>query len=755
MTTLNVSLSGKKKPTVQSHDTRVAFRNLLPTALIFLILYIVAMAVSTAAIPDISIFSLDYTHDQLKFRFWADALTYPVVIGTVVFGAACAFASFRFLLIKTQSTSYLSLPITRAKMYITRVVASAIVMVGVLLIALLVTLVLNIIALGTWEGEFVQFLYIFFGLVVCAFVGYSISLLAVLLAGTQLEAVLLSIGLLVLVSVVCWGLNVVMDWLLVGNAAGEYLINTQTQVAPSLLESLASCNPLLFFVDAAAAHQTFMVIHPVYAPVSPDWFLPIVWLVFSIVLSIVCNWLFVGRRGERAGMAGLCMPLTFVFSFVLALAIFAIVFFLLASLNVPSAIIAGIVCFVLVSFLMLAGPLKGENAPRKRIVQVLGSEVIVLAVIMACIGFGGLGYASKVPNQEDVSSVEMSYVGSPVYLATKFDSASASANSYYVSGSYSYTNAEDIALISNVHSQLISTGHATCKTDTVEFGKTVVPYDIVLTYTLKDGSTITRYYDRARMDELYQLLALDDSSALATLRSVVVGGNVDGLDATAASTIAGSMTGQAFSSGNIYLSDALYTDPLLLNCTDTARKELLDALAKDISKQSSKDRYEPDANCLGVLMFSSDGENDSASFSYQMENSIVYITSSFKNTLAWLKDKGLSKGLGIDVSQIASLSFEKYDPYQGMNDASTSPHGQIFFGYHSDNSDNFISAPDFGVRFETKEKKQIKELVPLMRNTYFLGAGGYQVCATLKNGSSTYLFIPQSIAPDWLIQQVG
>ena len=285
----NTSLYGKsaKKSSLRKHDAKVAVRNIMPVAIVFLVLYIVAMAVSTAAIPDISIFSLDYTHDQLKFRFWADALTYPIVIGTVIFGAVCAFASFRFLLIKTQSTSYLSLPLPRRTMYITRIVVAAVVMLAVLFIALLVTLVLNIIALDTFTGEIVQFLYVLFGLFVCALVGFAISLIAVLLAGTQLEAALFSAGLLALVSVVCWGLNVVMDWLLVGNAAGECLINTQTQVASSLLESWAQCNPLLFFVDAAASHQTFMVMHPVYEPVDPDWILPLAWFVFAIVLTVL------------------------------------------------------------------------------------------------------------------------------------------------------------------------------------------------------------------------------------------------------------------------------------------------------------------------------------------------------------------------------------------------------------------------------------------------------------------------------------
>lgn len=737
------------------HDVRMAVSAVVPCALVFLVYFTVCMGVSTAAIPDMSIFSLDFTHDQLKFRFWADAMTYPVVIGSVVFGAVMAFASFRYLLIKMQATTYLSLPLTRDRQYLTRAVVCALVMLVVLTIALGVSLALNLAALGPWEGEFVQFGYILAGLFTCTLVGFSVMAVALMLAGTQLEAALFAAALLACVTVACWGMNVITDALLVGNAAGEHLINTQHVVEAPLLAAYAACNPLLFFVEAAATHQTFMVMHPVYAPASPDWLLPAAWLVFSLALIFVGHMLYVSRHGEKAGMAGLCTPMSFVFGLVCGVAVFAVVFQALAGVNQVVAIVAGLAVFIIVSFLLLRGPLRGETSTLRQACGVLAGETAVLGAVVAIVATGGLGWSGVVPADEDIASVQVSYTGSPVWLVRNFDSATASNNSYYASGTYTYTSPSDISTVTGAHRALVQTGHAPYATDKVNFGQTVVPYDVVFSYTMKDGATLTRYYDRATLDELSSLLVLDDSKALSALRALAVSGESSDLDPDVASAISSSMTAQAFANGDIYLANALMEDPLLLSCTPEARTELLHALAADVAAQGSQNRYYPKKLCLGVLMFSMDGANDSESFSYQMENSVIYLTAKYEKTLAWLDKVGLKETLASSAKDVKKMSFERYDPYAGMNDATGAPRGQVFMSYLSATSDDFIAAPDFGKRFETDDEKQIKELFGLMRATYFMNGGGYQVCCELKNGKNAYFFIPYADAPDWLIRQVG
>ena len=56
------------------------------------------------------------------------------------------------------------------------------------------------------------------------------------------------------------------------------------------------------------------------------------------------------------------------------------------------------------------------------------------------------------------------------------------------------------------------------KTDSKDFENTVVPYDIVFSYTDEKGKEHVWYYDRASMKELEQLLALEDAGSRQAAR---------------------------------------------------------------------------------------------------------------------------------------------------------------------------------------------------------------------------------------------
>ena len=54
-----------------AHDVRQDLRRVWPVVLIGLVAFAVLLPVSTAALSKSSIFNLDFTHDQLKFRLFA------------------------------------------------------------------------------------------------------------------------------------------------------------------------------------------------------------------------------------------------------------------------------------------------------------------------------------------------------------------------------------------------------------------------------------------------------------------------------------------------------------------------------------------------------------------------------------------------------------------------------------------------------------------------------------------------------------
>lgn len=757
------------------HDFAVVFRQLVPLMLVALAAYLVAMPVSTATIPDASIFNLDYTHDQMKFRFWLEDLTYPIVLGVAVFGVVLGVRAFRFLLVKCEATAVLSLPLSRVAVFGTRYAACLLSLLVGIGVPLAVSLVVNVVALNVWTGLFGQFFYVLVGLLLTGAIACTIACIACALSGTVAEAVAFSVAVLAGVTVAAWGLNAIMDWMLVGNAAGEYLSNGTTLVAPSLVDATAAINPLLFFMQEAGAHQVFIVQHPVYYPLAGNVVLLVGWTGALVILAACALVLVRRRKGERAGIAGLNVGLEFVVGIVVGLAAFGATFTLLAGLNVVAAIVASFSVFVGVSVLLLRGPLKGASSLR-RTIAVLMAEAGALAVVLVVVGTGGLGFAQAVPETDQVQSVEVSYTGSPSYLAVKFDTATAGDGAYYFSASYSFDDAAAIDTVRAVHERLIETGHEALAADRMDVSNTLMPYDMVVRYTLVDGSEMVRYYDRASLSELAALTQLDDTAYVRELERAVVTGDLSFVSDEDASALGSSSARQAFALGDIYLSDPLYANPMLLNCDAQARMELLAALAEDVANQSVEDRYHPTGTCRGVLMFTQAGDVAAETFAYGIENTVVYLTDEFTHTLAWFEEKGLTSYLSaggatmvdeIDENSSASgetvdagdlvesMTFQRYAPFEGMN-AVTKPKSAYFLGYRASVEQQFVTMQDFGTRFSTSDAGEIAELLPLCRNAYYLDGGGYLVSAKLAGQEAwAYLFIPAKEAPEWLVRVAG
>jgi ABC-2 type transport system permease protein len=736
------------------HDFAVSIRQVLPLFVIAFIMFMVSMPVSTAAVPDLSVFNVDYTHDQLKWRFWASDLLYVVYFAVVVYGAVLGVVSFRFLLVRSETTAFLSLPIRRTALFGTRLGACALALVLGIAVPMAVSLVVNIAALGIWSGLFSSFAFVTVGLIVVGLVSCLAATLCCVAAGTIVEAVTFTASILASVTVAAWGLNTLMVELLAGNACGETLYNGSTVVADSLVQITAVFNPLLFFLSEAQDYQTFSVQYPVYRPDAGDWPLLIAWAMVVFVLIMAGRYLLSRRKGEVAGAAGHNAPFLFVVGIVVGLTAFGALFTLLANVNVVLAALCAFAAFIIVSLILFRGPLRGTTRLHTTL-AVMGGESLCLLATVGVVATGGFGYSSYVPNVSQVSEVSVSYTGSPDYLAAGFTTATAGSGSYYYSTTYSFDDADDIAAIMAVQDDLIGTSASALASDAQDFGETVVPYDVVITYTMEDGSTVVRYYDRATYDELYALAELDGSQTVANLERAVIASDTSDLTTYQSDAFARSTAHQVYLNGSIYLSDAYYGSSVLLNCSDEAHEALLTALAEDVATQSVEDRYHPSSTALGILMFSESGQQDAKTFAYAISDTVIYLTDEFTNTLAWIEANGLTSYIEGSGSSIESLSFQRYDPYTSVNDV-TSPASALFMGYRSTSSSSFIVTKDFGTAYTTSDATELAETLPSLRNTYFMNESGYLVCAKLTDGSGyAYFYLPDSAAPAWLLRVAG
>ena len=730
------------------HDFAIALRSAAPVFAGGLALMAVLVPVSTSVIDSVSVFNVDYTHEQLKFQFYDQDLSFAVNAACVVYGAVLAIALQRFLLAKRATTAFLSVGLSRVKLFASRELAGIVCIVVAIALPFAVSLALNCAALGLYDGELAAFAYVTCGYIVVALAAFELASIATVCAGTLFEAVAFSCALLLGVTVALWGTGVLSELLLAGNAAGMTLYGSDTLVAPSYLSSLAWANPVLFFASSGAEHQYFEILHPVYYPTSGTWPLVVGWLVVCAVLMCAALALFCRRRGEQAEMAGKA-PVLSVFSVaVFGLAAFAAAVWLAGAAGVAVALAAGAALFVLVSVALLFGPLRGRNGRAVTLGSVAG-ELAAMALVVAVLATGGLGYSSYIPSTDDVASVEVSYVGSPSYLTQGFSGTSSGA-SYYYTSYRTYTDASSVDIVRTLHGQLIATCSAARETDYDDFDATAVPYDIVIRYTLDDGSEVVRYYSQATVGELAAFLALDDDEHARELEVAVITGDASALSDDEAEALSDSPSYNAYQAGSVYVADGALNRILAVELEDEQRAELLAALASDVSSLSAAQRYFPECSVNAVLMFTLSPELDVSSFGYSFSNAVSYVTDEWTATMAWLEANGYTDALGtLDASVIESLTFQLDDPYASINDV-TSPVSRYFMGYRSDTSGSFWVTQDYGELTTTDDAAEIAEVLPDLRLGCYM-SGGYLVEAKLRGIEAyVYFYLPADSLPSYI-----
>ena len=731
------------------HDFLYGCRQGLPVLLGALVVFCVLVPVSTSVISDVSVFNVDYTHEQIKYQLYAQSAA-PFVNGAcVLYGFLLAFALFKFLLEKKAVTAFFSVGLSRQRLFASRYLVGALFILLGIAIPFCISLALNVAALGLYDGQIPQFFYVVCGYLLVALIAFTISAFSVSRAGTLFESCSFAAALLLGITVILWGVGCIAENLLVGNASGISFYGQDAVIEPSLLDGLSFVNPVLFFAEEGASHQYFMAMHPVYYPQDGSWLLLAAWLGVCVVLGGVALLSFCRRSGEQAEMAGKSPVLSLITVAVFGLAVFAVALRLLENVDLGVALVSGFILFVLVSVVLLFGPYRGRTSAKVSLLCT-GSEFAALAVVVLIIYTGAFGFSSYVPELATIDSVEVSYVGSPSYLTSSFAGMSG-GSSYYFTSSRTYSDADSVETVRQVHQQLIGSARDQLATNYTDFGSTTVIYDVKLVYTLADGSTLTRYYDRASVQELSQLTALDDDAQSKALEAAVVSGSTGALSDEDYAAIQKSPAYKAYRSGAMYVADGALNKIMALDCSDQDRLALLEALSKDLATLSSSERYAPQSQAKAVLMFTLSPETDVDSFGYSFSNAVSYITDEWVNTMAWMNEHGVFDSISqeIDTRIIESLSFQLDDPYASINKV-TMPTSRYFMGYRTSVANQYWVTQDYGALKTVTDQAQIAEVMPNLRLGCYM-TGGYLVQAKLRGIEAyVYFYLPAQDAPSYL-----
>lgn len=260
--------------------------------------------------------------------------------------------------------------------------------------------------------------------------------------------------------------------------------------------------------------------------------------VYTAIFFAVGYFLFAKRKNEIAGAFGRAKGLTELCAVVVGLvvSITAIYIFGLSDHGNGNFVtyLLMLVFFAVgyIAFKMIFG--SKRKAMLKKLKKTLPAYAAVIAIVTVILSTGALGYSSKLPKADEIESIKFEtelcrptsfcdtyYLTTDVvtygYLRTYTGSTSgyldphhclyggADTVASYNTIHYTVTDNEEIEKLVKVHEKLINDGKIKNN------ASNACNMTFIITYTLKNGKTISRYYSEASEGAAKQILTLTDS----------------------------------------------------------------------------------------------------------------------------------------------------------------------------------------------------------------------------------------------------
>jgi hypothetical protein len=652
--------------------------------------------------------------------------------------------NFNYLFKKNRVNVYMSLGMTRKKQFLSRYFAGVIMLLPQIVIPMLFGVAFNLLAYGSSVVLVSAFFYYIFGYFVLGFIAYNVAVLLCTLSGTLLESAAFTAIILAAPTMILSGFNFIMQNFLLGNIYNTTYTNGYA-VSKSLVSCLKLFNPILFFYDNSEKYICFpyMQASQTIAIGKVQLFsisnLPVIlWAIAGIALAMLSLKLYEKRQAEIAGFIGQNKVLGSICTAVLTFFVFSMIT-LSAQNGLNNAlvlILAGlgaVVAYTACEFLLkqsLKLVLKGAVK--------LPMHLAICFIIFAVIATGFLGYSTRIPDINDVKSAVISYKGAPDYIPQiTADFSSSDGFSDYMANNLIFTSKKDIETVEKLHKAVISAGKKEFTTNSkiADPTKIYVRSDIKIDYTLKNGSKMTRYYDRTTLDVLSQMLILDYTDELHKVTAACLTGS--GL----------SMDNQtAYQGGDIYIFNNMFENKFKVNATTDFRNQLLNAINKDIQMQTTDERYFQEKPAIGILTFGKTADEVPGSPEYTVDpnNKTVFVTDDFINTIAFLKEKGLYDKFA-NTSEVTGIAVSRFVP--NFNMAWGSPSMTYYFR-------TIIGGSYLTNQYQVTDTNQINEILAKASTNCFAKQLGYLVQIKLKDKSSIIRFLPENEAPDFIKQNV-
>lgn len=715
-----------------------------------------------------------------------------ISFGLLFAGIMLGLAKFRFMFKKNSVNVYFSLGITRTKLFVSTYLAGAIQLLLSILTPMAVVFFINLKYFKFSKELFLSILCLIIGYFAIALFGFTVSSIVASAVGTMAETFIFSSLFVLLPNIVFGCIQQLMSLFVLGN---EYELNhsslryvyDSSMSSPSLFEKYKYLIPGNFFTNDITLYHILNKKDSIIGSVSyfkevndtkwatPNFMLPIGWIIVSLIGFALGVYVLNKRRTETAGFIGSSKTMNFISTFIICFSAFCLSTAVFTEFNtlLVSTLISAI-AFIIIYFIMeliLTRKIKFVVKGIRKLPVHLGVTFAICLIFST----GLFGYSTKTPDIADIKKVSVNVpIGNSAGLNTHSDSYNNEISLRgYGNILESITSKEDLEVVTNIHKQFIADGRLNLiKDKEITSDDDVVDCDFYIKYTLKNGKTLTRYYNKAKVSTLVKTLDVEKTQKYEEQIDAIFTKPISKKDSEQVAVLKTII--QNDNSSIYMLSNHLdLKEPITLD--KNKRLELLDCIAKDIKNQTVFERNSPNTQLLGVIMFMNneisykdeeyekpfDFEESKAvepqsidlnqiSFSpYDRNQFFVSITQDMKNTVKFIEDNALLQNFDNSSKIVSAQIIDKkilVELYPWV-----SSNSYIFTGGKTKNNYNDYPEEEnysaFKNSYTTKDVSTITQLELNSYHHYFAIANTYFVRYNLDDGSKVFMLVPENKLP--------
>lgn len=608
-------------------------------------------------------------------------------VAAVMYGLFAAFCLFRFLWSRKECGLYLSMGAARWKQFTLRYLVGFLSVVVAVVAALLLTYHIEMSTISEdYYGLAAHYTTVFtVSLTTLTLLSYSVGVLVAVLCGHFLPALLCGAGVLAAPYTVAAGIQNLIAFFLHGSPLGASSTTPYAEDFPNFFAR--SLDAGLFTVltddlwyvtysDMFLARNDNPNVATSILLYKEEHALPTLTLILllgiTVTLAVLAGFAYCHRPAEHSGKHYVHPILSHATALSLAFGAASCMFLLKspAAGGFGTVLLTALFLLVLVIAaalirLLLIRDLKATL----RHYPVLCGVAVLCFVAVLCLGTGWFGYADFLPEAGEVASVTVSYNQNPTLLNVSGRSAfsrgkpqtnssfglsdgTIDLNMLYCYGfTYHYdslpvlTLPEDVTAAIAIHEAILADGRQVFTGETPEdFARTVVPVDFYISYELKNGQTVTRYYQYLSLATLETAtMAMEDTNAYRE-EMAVYHENVGYTDAYP-----------------VEIGDPLFGTFHTPALTEEEVMALTAALDTDTALMTAEERYYGDHPVLGIIRLRSRQSRQLSTHPFDRTYETYYITEKFQNTLTFLREQGLDAYFTADAT-VTEVRVQRYTP---------------------------------------------------------------------------------------------